>query len=288
MSRWLVLLPDVSVRAFSEIGVVVTVRREEPPSVWMGTFQLAGGFAGAQRQKNKFPLANTMKHLYPALGWQNSKAVSLWIGNLHLQTPGALRPSLGLRLRDTSFVCLGVWLSESDRAVSLRFLSESILFCQLAYPGTTCCSLTNFLSTVCRSIINLLTVLTQILVLLPPPQWFIVLIFLLNFSLVLLVRKSSCWIRVSFRQISISFVWFQPFLPSRHKVFQVHLYLHCLRTRVWHFSKLLCFFFKWKWYFETQDQVHSLLLGVIASGLLGSFRGESIMLLLEHKYSIIS
>lgn len=170
MRRWLVLLPDVSVRAFSGIWVVVTVRRDEPPSVWMGTFQFAGGLAGAQRQKNKCPLANTMKHLYPGLGWQNSKVVSIWTGNLHQQTPGALRPSLGLGLRDTSFVCLGVWLSESDRAVSLRFLSESLSFFQPDYPRTTWCSLTNFLSPVCRSITNLLTVLSQILVLLPLPS----------------------------------------------------------------------------------------------------------------------
>jgi hypothetical protein len=33
--------------------------------------------------------------------------------------------------------------------------------------------------------------------------------------------------------------------------------------------------FNRKWYFETQDQVHSLLLDIIASGLQGPFNGES-------------
>lgn len=68
--------------------------------------------------------------------------------------------------------------------------------------------LIKFLSTVCRSIINLLTILTQILVC-SPPQMVYSFYFLTKFFLVLLVRKSSWWICVTFWQVSMGFVWFQ-------------------------------------------------------------------------------
>lgn len=144
MTTWLRLFPDVSVRVFSEICVAVTVRGEDPPSVWMGPFQLAAGPDGAQRQKDKFPLANRMKHLSPARGWQN------WGLGTCVSRLRALGPPFGLRLRDASFVCLVLWLSKPDHAMLAHFPSETSHVPSMlkAYPKTTHCS---FQLSVCLS-----------------------------------------------------------------------------------------------------------------------------------------